>query len=96
MNSAGPEDRVGGLPSFSSSSGEGVRRRTPAARSLAHPNLPRQQQPSPEPVPNAGLRAAAGASQALRPPRPEGRNRRGSLDATTWSRLPRRRHLGIT
>lgn len=60
------------------------------------PTPPRQRQPSPEPVPNVRLRAAARTSQALSPPLPEGRNRRGSSDATTWSQLPRRRHLGVT
>ncbi|EHB10640.1 hypothetical protein GW7_07662 [Heterocephalus glaber] len=48
--------------------------------------------PSPDRVPNV----AAGVSQALPPPRPEGRKRRGSFDATNRRELPRRRHLSIT
>lgn len=95
MNSAGPEDR--GSQLTSSSSGYRGRRRAPAARSPALPRTHRDRKsPSTERTPKEGLRAAAGTSQALRSPRPERRNRRNSLDATTRSQLPRRRHLGIT
>lgn len=94
MNSAGRKAGEAGCP-------------PPLASAAGAQHLQRGHQDFPEPTGDGntpgltwylawGYRPPQRPAQCLPPPRPEGRNGRGSWDATTPKQLQRRRHLGIT